>query len=168
MMIIMRTDATQEQIVAVVERVEVNGLKAHLSSGTERTVIGAIGDGRPIQLDQFMYLPGVDRVVPITRPYKLASREFRPENSIFPIDGVQVGGDEIIIIAGPCSVESRNQFLETAFAVKEAGAHAIRGGIFKPRTSPYAFQGLGEAGAEISHRGTTENWITNCDRSYGQ
>ncbi len=149
MMIIMRTNATQEQITMVVERVEMNGLRAHLSSGTERTVIGAIGDGRPVQLDQFMYLPGVDRVVPITRPYKLASREFRPENSIFPIDGVNIGGDEIIVIAGPCSVESRSQFLETAYAVKEAGAHALRGGIFKPRTSPYSFQGMGEAGAEI-------------------
>jgi 3-deoxy-7-phosphoheptulonate synthase len=149
MMIIMRTNATQEQINTVVERVEMNGLRAHLSSGTERTVIGAIGDGRPVQLDQFMYLPGVDRVLPITRPYKLASREFRPENSIFPIDGVKIGGDEIVIIAGPCSVESRSQFLETAFAVREAGAHALRGGIFKPRTSPYSFQGMGEAGAEI-------------------
>ncbi len=149
MMIIMRTNATQEQITMVVERVEMNGLRAHLSSGTERTVIGAIGDGRPVQPDQFLYLPGVDRVVPITRPYKLASREFRPENSIFPIDGVDIGGEGIIVIAGPCSVESRSQFLETAFAVKEAGAHALRGGIFKPRTSPYSFQGMGEAGAEI-------------------
>jgi 3-deoxy-7-phosphoheptulonate synthase len=149
MMIIMRTNATQEQISSVVERVEMNGLRAHLSSGTERTVIGAIGDGRPIQLDQFLYLPGVDRVVPITRPYKIASREFRPENSIFPIDGVKIGGDDIVIIAGPCSVESRSQFLETAYAVREAGAHALRGGIYKPRTSPYSFQGMGEAGVEI-------------------
>jgi 3-deoxy-7-phosphoheptulonate synthase len=149
MMIIMRTDATQEQIASVVEKVESHGLKAHLSSGAERTVIGAIGDRRSVELSHFMYLPGVDRVMPISRPYKLASREFRPENSIFPIDGVQVGGNNIVIIAGPCSVESRTQFLETAYAVKEAGAHALRGGIFKPRTSPYSFQGLGEAGAEI-------------------
>lgn len=149
MMIIMRTDATPANIALVVERVEGIGMKAHLSSGTERTVIGAIGDGRPLQLDQFLYLPGVDRVVPISRPYKLASREFRVENSIFPIDGFKIGGNDIVIIAGPCSVESRTQFLETALAVKEAGAHALRGGIYKPRTSPYSFQGLGEAGVEI-------------------
>ncbi len=149
MMIIMRTDATQEQIAAVVEKVESNGLKAHLSSGAERTVIGAIGDRRSVELSHFMYMPGVDRVMPISRPYKLTSREFRPENSIFPINGLQVGGDEIIIIAGPCSVENRSQFIETAYAVREAGAHALRGGIFKPRTSPYTFQGLGEAGADI-------------------
>ena len=149
MMIIMRTDASQEEITAVVERVKTIGLRAHLSTGAERTVIGAIGDGRPVQVDQFMYLPGVDRVVPISRPYKLASREFRPDNSIFPFDGVDVGGNEIILIAGPCSVESRSQFIETAFAVREAGAHLLRGGIYKPRTSPYSFQGLGEAGIEI-------------------
>lgn len=149
MMIIMRTDATPANIALVVERVEGIGMKAHLSSGTERTVIGAIGDGRPLLLDQFLYLPGVDRVVPISRPYKLASREFRVENSVFPMDGLKIGGDDIVIIAGPCSVESRSQFLETALAVKEAGAHALRGGIYKPRTSPYSFQGLGEAGVEI-------------------
>lgn len=149
MMIIMRTDATQEQVAAVVDRVEGNGLRAHLSSGDERTVIGAIGDGRPIQPDQFMHLAGVDRVVPISRPYKLASREFRPENSVFPLDGVHVGGDEIVIIAGPCSVESRSQLLETAHAVREAGAHALRGGAFKPRTSPYSFQGMGEEGLKL-------------------
>ena len=149
MMIIMQTDATQDQIAAVVERVEEYGLRAHLSSGEERTVIGAIGDRRPVILDQFLHLPGVDRVLPISRPYKLASREFRPKNSVFPLDGVQIGGDEIVIIAGPCSVESRSQLLETAHAVREAGAHALRGGAFKPRTSPYSFQGMGEAGLEL-------------------
>lgn len=149
MMIIMQTDATQDQIAAVVMRVEEYGLRAHLSSGEERTVIGAVGDRRPVMMDQFLHLPGVDRVLPISRPYKLASREFRPEDSVFPLDGVQVGGDEIVIIAGPCSVENRTQLLETAHAVREAGAHALRGGAFKPRTSPYSFQGLGEAGLEL-------------------
>jgi 3-deoxy-7-phosphoheptulonate synthase len=113
------------------------------------TVIGAVGDGRPVLRDQFIQLPGVDRVVPISPPYKLASREFRPEDSVFPLDGVQIGGDEIVMIAGPCSVESRSQLLETALAVREAGAHALRGGAFKPRTSPYSFQGLGEEGLEL-------------------
>jgi 3-deoxy-7-phosphoheptulonate synthase len=149
MMIIMRTDASQEQIAHVVERVENAGLRAHLSTGTERTVIGAIGDRRPLDMDSYMLLPGVDRVVPISRPYKLASREFRPENSLISLNGVKFGGDELIIIAGPCSVESRTQILETALAVREAGAHALRGGAFKPRTSPYSFQGLGLIGLEL-------------------
>lgn len=149
MMIIMRTDATQEQIVEVVERVEKHGLRAHLSHGDERTVIGAVGDGRLVIKEQFLHLPGVDRVIPISRPYKIASREFIPENSLFPLDGVQVGGNGIVLIAGPCSVENRTQLLETAHAVREAGAHALRGGAFKPRTSPYSFQGLGEAGLEL-------------------
>ena len=149
MMIIMRTDATPEQISTVVEHVERNGLRAHLSSGAERTIIGAIGESRPVNKDHFLRLPGVDRVVPISRPYKLASREFRPENSAFPLDGVQIGSDEVVIIAGPCSVESRSQLLETALAVREAGAHALRGGAYKPRTSPYSFQGMGELGLEL-------------------
>ncbi|HLA98027.1 MAG TPA: 3-deoxy-7-phosphoheptulonate synthase [Anaerolineales bacterium] len=149
MMIIMRTNATPEQIEEVVKIVQANGLRAHLSTGDERTVIGAIGDGRPVQKDQFFHLPGVDRVVPITRPYKLASREFKEANTVFTLDGVTVGGNSIVIIAGPCSVESRSQLLETAHAVREAGAHALRGGAFKPRTSPYSFQGLGEVALEI-------------------
>ncbi|MEJ2267228.1 MAG: 3-deoxy-7-phosphoheptulonate synthase, partial [Anaerolineales bacterium] len=149
MMIIMRTDATQGQIASVVQRVEMNGLRAHLSQGEERTVIGAVGDGRPVLKDQFLHLPGVDRVIPITRPYKLASREFIPENSFFPLDGVSVGDTGVVLIAGPCAVENRTQLLETAYAVREAGAHALRGGAFKPRTSPYSFQGLGETGLEL-------------------
>jgi len=151
MMIIMRSNARQKEIDTVVERVQSIGLRVHLSTGEERTVIGAIGDGRSayVHKDQFMLMSGVDRVMPISRPYKLASREFRSEKSVFPLDGVQIGGDEIVIIAGPCSVESRQQLLETAQAVREAGAHALRGGVFKPRTSPYAFQGMGEAGLEL-------------------
>jgi len=149
MMIVMRTDATHEQIAVVVDRIEGNGLQAHLSHGAERTVIGAVGDGRPVIKDQFLHLPGVDRIVPISRPYKLASREFRPANSTFPLDGVQIGAQGIVLIAGPCSVESRSQLLETALAVREAGAHALRGGAYKPRTSPYSFQGMGEAGLEL-------------------
>ncbi len=149
MMIIMQAYATQEQIDSVVEIVRNNGLKAHLSTGEERTIIGAIGDGRVVDKEQFLYLPGVDRVMPISRPYKLASREFSPDNTIFPIDGVEIGGDEVVIIAGPCAVESRSQLLEIAQAVNEAGAHALRGGAFKPRTSPYAFQGMGEEGLEF-------------------
>jgi 3-deoxy-7-phosphoheptulonate synthase len=149
MMIIMRANATQKEITAVIDTLQLNGLRAHLSQGEERTVIGAIGDGRPVNTAPFAYLPGVDRVVPISRPYKLASREFIPGNSGFTLDGVQVGGSGIVIIAGPCAVESRTQLMEVAWAVREAGAHALRGGAFKPRTSPYSFQGLGEAGLEL-------------------
>jgi 3-deoxy-7-phosphoheptulonate synthase len=151
MMIIMRAGASKKEIEAVIERVEANGLRAHVSVGDERTVIGAVGElgGRPVYHDQFLFLSGVDRVMPISRPYKLASREFRSEDSIFPLDGVQIGGPGIVIIAGPCSVESRSQLLETAQAVREAGAHALRGGAFKPRTSPYSFQGMGLEGLEL-------------------
>jgi len=149
MMIIMRTDASKKEIDAVIERVKSSGMQAHVSVGEERTIIGAIGDGRHIYQDQFMLLSGVDRVMPITRPYKLASREFRPDDSVFPIDGVRIGGPGVVIIAGPCSVENRSQLLETAHAVREAGAHALRGGVYKPRTSPYAFQGLGEDGLQF-------------------
>jgi 3-deoxy-7-phosphoheptulonate synthase len=124
-------------------------LRAHISRGEERTIIGAIGDGRPINRDQFVLMPGVDRIVPISRPYKLASREFIPQDSTFPLDGVEIKPGEVILIAGPCSVESRQQIIESAYAVREAGAHALRGGAFKPRTSPYSFQGLEEAGLEM-------------------
>ena len=149
MMIIMRSDASEAQIRFVVDRVQSLGLRAHLSTGEERTIIGAIGDGRPINRDQFLILDGVDRVVPISRPYKLASREFSPRDTVFPLDGVHIGGLGIVVMAGPCAVESREQTLEIAQAVKEAGAHALRGGAYKPRTSPYSFQGLGEQGLEI-------------------
>jgi 3-deoxy-7-phosphoheptulonate synthase len=149
MMIIMYSDATPEQVQAVIGRVEACGLKAHVSSGTERTVIGLLGNVRAVSPEQFEYMPGIDRVVPISRPYKIASREFISEDSSFPIDGIRVGGDEIVIMAGPCAVESREKLLEVAHAVREAGGHALRGGAYKPRTSPYSFQGMGEAGLEI-------------------
>jgi 3-deoxy-7-phosphoheptulonate synthase len=124
-------------------------LAVHLSQGVETTIIGAIGETHNLPTDQFEVLEGVETVQRITQPYKLASRQFHPENSIFPLDGFTVGGEELALIAGPCSVESRTQIIETAHAVKEAGASALRGGVFKPRTSPYAFQGLGAEGLEL-------------------
>ena len=148
MMIIMKSNATPEQVEHVIEQVKAAGLNAHLSQGIEATIIGAIGETHNIPTDIFEVLDGVDMVKRITQPFKLASRQFHPENSVFPLDGFTVGGDEIAIIAGPCSVESRSQIIETAQAVKEAGASALRGGVFKPRTSPYAFQGLGEEGLD--------------------
>jgi 3-deoxy-7-phosphoheptulonate synthase len=149
MMIIMSTEASPEQVKAVVTRIEANGFQAHLSQGEERTVIGVVGNNPLATREQFIYMAGIDRIVPISRPYKIASREFIPESSVFPIDGIHIGGENVVIIAGPCAVESRSQLLETAYAIKEAGGQVLRGGAYKPRTSPYAFQGMGEEGLEI-------------------
>ncbi len=149
MMIIMSTEASEVQIDEVLAKINTLGFTPHTSRGAERTVIGVVGNNPINARDTFMVMDGVDRIVPISRPYKLASREFIPENSSFPLDGVQMGGDGVVLIAGPCAVEDRNQILETALACQEAGAHALRGGAFKPRTSPYAFQGLGEKALEM-------------------
>jgi 3-deoxy-7-phosphoheptulonate synthase len=148
MMIIMKSNATPQQIEHVIQHIKEAGLNVHLSQGVEATVIGAIGEAHDIPIERFEGLDGVETVKRITQPYKLASRQFHPENSVFPVDGFKVGGDDIVLIAGPCAVESRSQILETAQAVREAGANALRGGVFKPRTSPYSFQGLGEEGLE--------------------
>ena len=149
MMIIMKANATPQQVEGVIASIKEAGLNVHLSQGVEATIIGAIGETHNIPLERFESLDGVDLVQRITQPYKLASRQFHPENTIVGIDGFTVGGDEIAVMAGPCAVESRSQIIETAIAVKEAGASALRGGVFKPRTSPYAFQGLGEEGLEL-------------------
>ncbi len=146
MMIVMRRDARPQDVERVLARVQDLGFTPHVSHGQERVVIGVIGEARRADPGAFVHLPGVARVVPISRPYKLSSREFHPNNSIVEVGGVRFGGDDIVLIAGPCSVESRSQMLEIAHAVKEAGAHMLRGGAFKPRTSPYSFQGLGEEG----------------------
>jgi 3-deoxy-7-phosphoheptulonate synthase len=148
MMIIMKANATPQQVENVINRIKSEGLAVHLSQGVETTIIGAIGETHSIPTDRFEGLDGVEAVQRITQPYKLASRQFHPENTILSLDGFTVGGDEIAVIAGPCAVESRSQIVETALAVKEAGACALRGGVFKPRTSPYSFQGLGEEGLE--------------------
>ncbi len=146
MIIIMKTSATMSQKSAVIAWAEDIGFNVHLSQGSEHTVIGIIGDGRPLNKEQVARMPGVERVVPILKPFKVASREFKPDDTIFPIGDQMVGGKGLVLIAGPCSVESRSQILETAHACKEAGAHILRGGAFKPRTSPYSFQGMGEEG----------------------
>lgn len=148
-MIVMRADATMEEIQAVLACVKDLGLQPHLSQGIERTVIGVVGDSRNIHLDRIQRQGGVDRLVPISRPYKLASREFRSEDTTFTVDGITIGDGGLLVIAGPCSVEDRGQLLETAQAVHEAGAHMLRGGAFKPRTSPYSFQGMGVEGLDL-------------------
>ncbi|MDW8406176.1 MAG: 3-deoxy-7-phosphoheptulonate synthase [Anaerolineae bacterium] len=152
MVIIMKSEASSAEIGAVVKRIEEIGLKAHLSQGEERTIIGVVGNDRPVNRDMFELLNGVERVVPILRPFKLASREFKKDDTIISIrvNGrtISIGGPPapIALMAGPCSAESREQVLESAHAVKEAGAAILRGGAFKPRTSPYSFQGHGEQG----------------------
>jgi len=148
MLIIMHPGASQEQVENVIAAIERQNLSSHIIQGVEQTVIGAVGDSHSVGREVFEILPGVAGVTRISQPYKLASRQFHPNNSVFPLDGFSVGGEEIAIIAGPCAVESRSQLLETAMAIREAGANALRGGVFKPRTSPYVFQGLGEEGLE--------------------
>jgi 3-deoxy-7-phosphoheptulonate synthase len=148
--VVMGSHAAQEQVDRVVNRLAEFGLGAHISGGTERTVIGVIGVGFPPELPELMeLLPGVDHVTRITKSYKLASREFRPTDTIVQVGDIRIGGDELVVMAGPCSVESREQLLQTARAVKAAGARILRGGAFKPRTSPYSFQGLGVTGLEL-------------------
>lgn len=146
MIVIMKAQSTMREKSAVIAWAEDAGFKVHLSEGAEQTIIGVIGDGRPLNREQAERLPGVERVVPVLKPFKIASREFKPEKTTFMLGEHEVGGKGLIIMAGPCSVESRSQILETAHAVKEAGAHILRGGAFKPRSSPYSFQGMGEEG----------------------
>ncbi len=155
----MRHDATKAQIADVVKQIEANGLKSHLSSGEDRTVIGVIGSNPFALKDVFVEAPGVFEVIPITKPYKLSNREFRPHDTRIRIGDREVGGDRLWIVAGPCSVESDEVYLETARAVKAAGAHALRGGAFKPRSSPYTFQGLGRDGLEILSRARRETGL---------
>ncbi len=149
MIVIMERRATPQQIDHVVARIEELGFRAHLSQGEERTIIGIIGDERPLAVEVLEVLDGVERVVPVLHPFKLASRDFKAENTVVRLNGTQVGADEVVVVAGPCAVESREQIFETAWAVKEAGAKALRGGAFKPRTSPYTFQGLGVPALEL-------------------
>ncbi len=149
MIIIMKHAATTAQVANVAARVEQMGCQAHLSEGVERTIIGVIGNERPIDREQIERMAGVERTVPVLRPFKLASREFHPQDTVFPINGVSIGGEGLIVMAGPCAVESRELLMETAEIVKDAGAHVLRGGAYKPRTSPYSFQGLGEEGLRL-------------------
>jgi 3-deoxy-7-phosphoheptulonate synthase len=146
MIIVLRPHSTEPEIAEVCRRIEALGLTPHLSRGVERTIIGAIGDERILLDKAIEALPMVEQVVPILKPYKLASRDFHPENTVVRVGDVRIGDRGVVIIAGPCAVESRAMVLEVARAVRAAGAHLLRGGAYKPRTSPYAFQGLGDEG----------------------
>ncbi|HXF60435.1 MAG TPA: 3-deoxy-7-phosphoheptulonate synthase [Caldilineaceae bacterium] len=147
MIIVMQQHAEPKQIEEVVKRVESLGYKVHLSRGEARTIIGVIGaDEHLLQQSAFEAMDGVEKTMRVMQPFKVASRDFSHEDSVINVNGVQIGGQRVVVMAGPCSVESREMILETAHAVKEAGASILRGGAYKPRSSPYSFQGLGEEG----------------------
>jgi 3-deoxy-7-phosphoheptulonate synthase len=147
--IILQSGATEDQIQHVIEHVESLGLRAHLSRGTFRTIIGVIGDEQKIGADSLRAITGVQDVMPVLPPYKLASREAHPQPSVVEVAGVKIGGGNLAMIAGPCAVEDPERMHTIAGAVKASGANIFRGGAYKPRTSPYAFQGLGEEGLRI-------------------
>ncbi|MCP4541777.1 MAG: 3-deoxy-7-phosphoheptulonate synthase [Chloroflexi bacterium] len=155
MIVIMKQGASNVQIANVTARIEQLGCGVHLSEGEERTIIGIIGNGRPLDRAQIERMDGVERTVPILRPFKLASRDFHPQDTIVSVGlgqsahGIAVGGKQLIVMAGPCAVENHEQLMEAARAVKSGHAHVLRGGAFKPRSSPYSFQGLGEEGLQI-------------------
>jgi 3-deoxy-7-phosphoheptulonate synthase len=150
MIIVMETNATREQVNGIVARVKALGLGAHLSEGEERTIIGIVGSPLPPSLDDELEIQsGVERVVRITKKYKLTGWDFHPQKTTIAVRDVLIGGDAVTIIAGPCSVESEEQTVSTARAIKAAGASILRGGAYKPRTSPYEFRGLGRRGLEI-------------------
>jgi 3-deoxy-7-phosphoheptulonate synthase len=149
MIIVLRPNTTPEQIDHVIERIEELGLKAHLSRGEHRTIIGVIGDENKLQAEPLQAIPGVEQVLPILKPFKLASREFHNSDTVVTVRKTRIGGGALAMIAGPCAVESAAILDEIAGHVKAAGANLLRGGAFKPRTSPYSFQGLGEEGLKI-------------------
>jgi 3-deoxy-7-phosphoheptulonate synthase len=157
MVVVMEERATEEQIQRVVAQLVEMGFDVHRSTGATRTVIGAVGGNRTADPRLLEVLDGVHEVVRITEPYKLASRTFKPDDTIFSVGDVRIGGDEVIVMAGPCSAESETQVLQTAAAVKRAGAKVLRGGAFKPRSSPYSFQGLGEEGLRLLRHGANQH-----------
>ncbi len=149
MIIVLKSDVTESQIEHVVERLTTLGFPAHLSRGTYRTIVGVIGDEAKLQAEPLAAIPGVAEVVPILPPYKLSSAEAHPEPSVVDVRGVKIGGGYVALIAGPCAIESYEQMDVIAGQVRKAGANILRGGAFKPRTSPYAFQGLAEEGLKM-------------------
>jgi len=143
MIVNMSEKASEQEIAHVIERIREAGYQPHVTRGVERTIVAAVGNGRRHEIEALQVAPGVENVVPIAQPFKLVSRQVKPERSVIEINGVAFGGLGVVVIAGPCSVESREQLLSTAQAVKRTGATMLRGGAYKPRTSPYDFQGLG-------------------------
>lgn len=159
MIIVMSPNSTKEDLARVQERVEQAGLRCHLSTGEDRTIVGVIGDKKKISNLEMNMMEGVEKTVRITEKYKLVSRDFQMEDTIVDVGGVKIGGDHLVIMAGPCAVESMEQLREAARCVKEGGAHFLRGGAFKPRTSPYDFQGLAEKGLEMLRTAADEQGL---------
>jgi 3-deoxy-7-phosphoheptulonate synthase len=149
MMVVMKKEHTKEELQEVLDHLKESGLGAHLSVGVERTVIGVLGRIYPELAEEVEALPGVEEAIPITRPYKLAGRELKPEDTVVKVGDVSIGGGSVVVMAGECSIENEEQMMATARLVKETGGHILRGGAFKPRTSPHAFRGLGEEGLKI-------------------
>ncbi len=149
MIVVMRMGADAHEVGGVIQRIRELGFRPHVSSGAERVIVGIIGNDRPVDAEHFLSLNGVEKVVPILQPYKLASRDFKPADTVIRVNDALIGGDNITFIAGPCSVESREQTFEVARRLRDMGVKIMRGGAFKPRTSPYSFQGLGEEGLKI-------------------
>jgi 3-deoxy-7-phosphoheptulonate synthase len=159
MIVVMHKEATKEQVERVVHQIEALNFKAHISEGETATVIGVIGPNAIEIKDSLVHLGGVAQIIPITKPFKLSGREWHPDDSIYRVGDVQVGGDRLFVMAGPCAVESREQMMATARAVKAAGAHFLRGGAFKPRTSPYTFQGMGLHGLKLLEEARAETGL---------
>jgi 3-deoxy-7-phosphoheptulonate synthase len=149
MIIVMKPGSREGEISDIAKVLESLGLGVHISKGAERTIIGVIGDKRVLSDIPLELMAGVEKLVPIVESYKLAGKTFKPDASIIDVNGIKIGGRELVIMAGPCAVETRKQILEAASAVKKAGAQFLRGGAFKPRTSPYSFQGLEEEGLKM-------------------
>jgi 3-deoxy-7-phosphoheptulonate synthase len=159
MIVNMSEGASEEQIKHIIDRIREAGYQPHVTRGTERTIVAAVGSGRRHEIEALQVAPGVDNVVAIAQPFKLVSRQVKPHRSIVRVGEVGIGGDTVVVIAGPCSVESREQLISTAHAVKKAGASLLRGGAYKPRTSPYDFQGLGEEALKILREASEETGL---------
>lgn len=159
MIVNMSDGATEQEIEHVIERIREAGYQPHVTRGTQRTIVAAVGSGRRHEIEALQVAPGVDTVVPIAQPFKLVSKQVKPYRTVVNVGGVEIGGDKVVVIAGPCSVESREQLMTTAQAVKKAGASLLRGGAYKPRTSPYDFQGLGQEALKLLREASNETGL---------
>lgn len=159
MIVNMSDGATEQEIEHVIERIREAGYQPHVTRGTQRTIVAAVGSGRRHEIEALVVAPGVDTVVPIAQPFKLVSKQVKPHRTIVNVGGVEIGADKVVVIAGPCSVESREQIMSTAEAVKKAGASLLRGGAYKPRTSPYDFQGLGQEALKLLREASDETGL---------
>ena len=157
MIVVMKTNSTIKNTSDVIRKIEELGFKPHMSKGEKKTIIGMVGNGKKADPQVFAVMPGVENVVPILKPFKLAGREFKNNDTIVSVSGIDIGGKEVVVMAGPCAVENETQIHSSAEAVARSGAKILRGGAYKPRTSPYSFQGLGEEGLKIMRAAADKN-----------